>query len=235
MRQELQHSSTLVLRFWSGVDGWIILVELFSQWCDWWSESSDFGIALVNISWLNGISMLESQLRNWGMFKISRSSSHNAMDQRSWDSEINWRSHDFAIEYGTKRFHRLRYAWCDDCVCIEKTSRQACSFPKRVSLEEQPAHKYHRFLRGRQNCLHDLWACPCNRSLWSGTRTLRFVQVSFAEWRRLRFRRSMGSSSIISTWYAFRNDLGRIVHVKIARLLFSFRPSWLCTIKKPSE
>ena len=28
MRRELQHSSTLVLRFWSGVDGWIILVEL---------------------------------------------------------------------------------------------------------------------------------------------------------------------------------------------------------------
>ena len=29
-------------------------------------------------------------------------------------------------------------------------------FRKRVSLEKQPGHKYHRFLRGRQNCLHDL-------------------------------------------------------------------------------
>ena len=40
--------------------------------------------------------------------------------------------------------------------------------------------------------------CPCNRSLWSGTRTLRFVQRTFAEWRRWRFRRSLGSSSILS-------------------------------------
>ena len=105
--------------------------NLFLQWCDWLSESPDFGIAPVKISWLYGISMLESQLQNWGMFKISRSSSHNAIDQRIWDSEINWRSHDFAIEYRAKRFHRLRYAWCDDGVCIEKTSRQAWSFPKK--------------------------------------------------------------------------------------------------------
>ena len=170
MRRELQHSSTLVLRFWSGVDGWIILVELFSQWCDWFSESSDFGIALVKISWLNGISILESQLRNRGVFKISRSSFHNAMDQRSWDSEINM--FDAMIASALKRL-------------LDKHVH----FRKRVSLEEQPAHKYNRCLRKRQNCLNDLWACPCNRSLWRGTRTLRFVQFSFAQWQRLRFRR----------------------------------------------
>ena len=93
--------------------------NLFSRWFVWITEIPSFGIASGKISRLCGISKLESQLQEWSMFEISRSSSHTALDQRSWDSKANWRTHDIAI--------RLRYAWCDDCVCIEKTSRQACS------------------------------------------------------------------------------------------------------------
>ena len=91
-------------------------------------------------------------------------------------------------------------------------------FRKRESVEEQRAQKYDRFLWGRQIALHDLRAMPCNRRLWSGTRTLRFVQHAFAEWRRPRLRRSIGSSSIISKRNAFRCDPGRIVQVKITGL-----------------
>ena len=81
-----------------------------SQWCGRWSEVSDFGIASGKIS------KLESKRQEWSMFT---------------DSKINWRSYDIAIDYRWKRFPLLWYAWCDDCVCIEETSRQTCSFPKK--------------------------------------------------------------------------------------------------------
>ena len=38
-------------------------------------------------------------------------------------------------------------------------------FRKRASVEEQRAQRYDRFLRGRQNCLHDPRAFPRNWSL----------------------------------------------------------------------
>ena len=38
-------------------------------------------------------------------------------------------------------------------------------FRKRVSVEERRAQNFDRFLRGRQNCFHDLRTFPCNRSL----------------------------------------------------------------------
>ena len=92
--------------------------NLFSQWCDWVSEIPDFGIASGKVSWPHGIPKLESQLQNWIMFEISRSPSHNEVDQRSWDDKANSRTYGISIDYGTKRLHRQRYAWCDDCVCI---------------------------------------------------------------------------------------------------------------------
>ena len=35
--------------------------------------------------------------------KDSRSSSHNALDQRSYDRQINWRTYGIAIDYGANR------------------------------------------------------------------------------------------------------------------------------------
>ena len=150
------------------------------------------------------------------MFKISRSSSHNALDPRSWDSKVNWRTCDIGIDCGAKRFPRLRYAWWDDCVCIEKTSRPSCSLPQKSKCRREACSKIQPILTRETNCLHDLQALPCNRSLWSGTRTLRFVQYTFAERRRPRLRRSMGSSSVISKRNSYGNDPGRIVQVNIA-------------------
>ena len=192
--------------------------NLFSRWYDWLSEIPDFGIASRKISWLYGTSKLESQLQNWSMFKISRSSPHNALNQRCWESKVNWRTYDIAIDCGAKRFLRLWYAWCDACVCIDKTCRQAHSLLqkskcRRAACSENTTDS----CEGDKYCLHDLRASPCIRSLWSGTRFIRFVQNTFAEWRRPRLRRSMGSSSIIKR-YAFRCDPGKIVQVKITGL-----------------
>ena len=201
--------------------------NFFSQWYDWLYEISYLGKASETISWLYGISKLESELQDWSMFEISRSSSHNTLDQRSWDSKVNWRTYDIAIDSGAKRFPRLRHACCDDCVCTEETSRQAHSLPQKSECRRAACSKIRPILT---NSLHDPRAFPCNWSWWSNTRTLRFVQYTFAEWRCPRFRRSTGSSSIISKRDAFRCDPGRIVQVKITGLcsvsdfLFFVRP-----------
>ena len=66
-------------------------------------------------------------------------------------AKINRRTCDIEVDYTANRFHRLRYAWCCDCVCLEKTSRQAyVHYRKRLRVEEQRAQKDDRFLRGRQ-------------------------------------------------------------------------------------
>ena len=135
-----------------------------------------------------------------------------------WDSKVNWRTYDIAIDYRAKRLLRLRYAYAMVASALKRLLDKHVHLRKRVCVEEQRAQKYDRFLRGRQNCLDDLRAFPCNRSLWNGTRTLRFVQYTIAEWRRPRLRRSMGSSPSISKRYAFRHDPGRIAQVKITGL-----------------
>ena len=40
----------------------------------------------------------------------------------------------------------------------------------------------------KTNCVHDLWVFPCNRVIWSSTRTRRFVRYKFTERRCPRFR-----------------------------------------------
>ena len=115
---------------------------------------------------------------------------------------------------------------------LKRLLHKQMHFRKGVRVEEQRAQKYDRFSRGRQIA----------RMIYEHVRatgayvmrTLRLVQYTFTERRCPRFRRSVGSSSIISKRYAFRCDPGRIVQVKITGL-FSFRLSWLSTIKKPFE
>ena len=142
--------TTLPKRGWSV---WSYWWNLFSQWYDWLLEIYDFGIASEVISWLSGISKLESQFQDWSMFEISRASSHNALDQRSWESKVNGRTHDIAIDCGAKRFSRLRYAWCDDCVCIEKTSRQACSLPQKRKCRRAACSKIRPVLTRKTKLL----------------------------------------------------------------------------------
>ena len=51
----------------------------------------------------------------------------------SFETEVCSKSADphFTMLWSKKLGQRDQYAWCDDCICIEKTSRQACSFPKQ--------------------------------------------------------------------------------------------------------
>ena len=56
------------------------------------------------------------------------------------------RTSDIAIDCGATWFPWLRYAWCDDCVCIEKASQHAGTLRKTVSVEQQRAQKHDRFL-----------------------------------------------------------------------------------------
>ena len=54
---------------------------------------------LGKIPGLHGLSKLGSPLQDWSMFRDSRSSSHNVLDQRSWGSKVNGRFYDIAIDY----------------------------------------------------------------------------------------------------------------------------------------
>ena len=158
------------------------------------------------ISELHLVKFLDSmEFQSWKVnFKTEACSKtadpHLAMHwiKKGWDSKVNWRTCDIAIDCGAKRFSPLRYAWCDDCVCTEKTSRQTCSLPQKSKCRRSACSKIRPILTRKTNCLHDLRAFPCNRSLWSGTKTPRFIQYTFAERRCPRFRRSIGSSSCIS-------------------------------------
>ena len=76
---------------------------------------------------------------------------------------------------------------------------------KRVSVEEQRAQKYDRFLR--RGKLHT-WSMSIFEppELWSCTGSIRFVQFSVARWRCSGFRYKMGSSTIIREWNAYGID-----------------------------
>ena len=71
-----------------------------------------------------------SQLQNWGMFDISKSSDHDAVDQRSWDCKVNWRAYDISIDCGANRVPWLRYAWCNVCVALQKLLKSQIHFRK---------------------------------------------------------------------------------------------------------
>ena len=49
-------------------------------------------------SWPYGISKLEDQRQNWSLYADSWSSGHNALDHRSWDCFVNWRTCHIAID-----------------------------------------------------------------------------------------------------------------------------------------
>ena len=135
---------------------WLIIRDFRSRNCIW------------EYSFLHGISKLESQLRNWSMFEISRSSSHNALDQRSWDSA---KSID---ELMTSRSIVGRsdfpdYDMLDAMISVsnEKTSPQACSLPQKSKCRRAARSKIRPILTRKTTCLHDRRAFPCNRSSWS--------------------------------------------------------------------
>ena len=117
------------------------------------------------------------------------------------------------------------------CVCIEKTSRQSYSLPQKRKCRRAACSKYDDSYEREKIALHDVRAFPCNRRLWSGTRTLRFVQHAFADddvqdfdvwWCQALLSANEMPSDVILEGLCKLNY----------RTLFSFRLSWLCTIKE---
>ena len=113
----------------------------------------------------------------------------------------------------------------DDCVCIEKASQHADTFPKKSKCRRATCSKTRPILTWKINCVHDLWVFPWHQSLWSSTRTIRLVSKKFTECRRRRFRRRMGSCTTICWWNTLRYDPKRIVQVKIKKKI---RPTSDC-------
>ena len=178
-------------------------------------------IELERISWVCGISKLESQLQNWGSFKNSRSSDHYALDHRSWDCYINLQTHDISIERGANRFSWQRYAWCDDGVCIEKASQHAITFPKKSKCRW--AANSDTFLQGRQ-IAHMIFEC------FSATETCEVVQrlsTVFAASLQSANVRQMGSSLSVSEMPSWKDCTGQNW-----RILFNFRLCWQYMINK---
>ena len=165
-----------------------------------------------------GISMLEGQLQNWSMLKISSSSHHYALDQRSWDSKIHRSSCDIAIDYRAKRFHRLRYAWWDNCVCIEQTSR----FRKRVSVEGQCAQKSTTDSHEGHiaNMIHEHLRATGAYEAVQGLSDLFNIRLQNDNVQSFDVRWDQALLSA-SEWNAFKCDPERILHFKITRFCWA--------------
>ena len=80
----------------------------------------------------------------------SRTSSHDSVDQRSRDSEVNWRTYDIAIDVVAKRFRDYDVLDALIASALKKLLDEHVRFRKRVSVEEQRAQRYDWFLRGNQ-------------------------------------------------------------------------------------
>ena len=96
-------------------------------------------------------------------------------------------------------------------------------FRKRVSVEEQRAQKYHRFLGGRQIAymIHEHFRATGAYEAVQGLPVCACIMTTS------KISMFDGSSSTISQQATCTSQN--------YRTLFSFRPSWLCTIKKPFE
>ena len=117
IRQHLYHASKVE------VDCKVILVELILTvvWLIDYPRLPISELHLGKFSWLYVSSKLKSQLQDWSMFEISRSSSHKALDHRSWNTKVNWEELMTSRSiFGAKRFPILRYARSDDCVCTRR-------------------------------------------------------------------------------------------------------------------
>ena len=187
-----------------------------------------YGMEYWKNSWFSGISKLENQLHNWGLLTNSRSSCHRALDQRSWDC-LNWRTCDIA---GHPNFPDFDMIGAMIASALKKHLTHV-HFRNRVGVEEQRGQNCRPILSRKTNCAHASRAFQCNRSVWSGTRTLNSVPKKFTEWRRPRFRRQMGSCFLICEWNALRYD--QDCTSQNWKVLLNIRLWWHCVIKKLLE
>ena len=99
---------------------------------------------------------------------------------------------------------------------LKKTYRHADTLLKESNCRKAAYSNIRPILTRETNCLHDLRAFPCNRSLSSGRRTLRLIHYMFAERR-------------------CRRDPWKDCTSQNYRTLSSFRLCWLCMTMKLFE
>ena len=100
-------------------------------------------------------------------------------------------------------------------------------FRQRVSVEEQRAQKYERFLRGRQIAfmIYEHFRATGAHEAVQRDSDLFSIRLQHDDVQDFDVR--WDQALLFCKRHAFRCDPGRT--------LFGFRPSWLCTIKKPLE
>ena len=218
------------------VEYWIILVELILTvvWLITWH------LQFRNCIW-------ENSRTHWN-FKAGKSTSRLKcvrnqqilISQCIGSKKLRWQSE------WTNSWHRDGF--CDEQIfhyydmldamiasALKKLLNTHVYFRKRVSFEEQRS-KIRAILTRGTNCLHDLRAFPCHRSLWSSSRTLRFVQFSLAEWWRPTKTSTFDGVKLYYQQAKFPQMWSwKDCASQNCRILFSFSLSWLCTTEKLSE
>ena len=141
------------------------------------------------------------------------------MDQRSWDGKVNWRTYDISIDCRAAWLSRLRYAWCDDCVCIEKTSRQAHSFSQKSKCRRVACSKTQPILTWERQTAYMIYehfrATGAHEAV---QRLSNLFSVSLQHDDVQDFDVRWDQAPLSASEHAFRCDPGRIVQVEITRL-----------------
>ena len=159
------------------------------------------------ISWLHGIPKLECQLQEWVLFE---------------------KKQIFISQCGGSMLDAMVAS------AMKKLLKTQIHFRKRVSVRRAACSKTRPILKRETNCLHDLRAFPCNRSLWSGTRTqicsvyvcgMIMSKISTLDGIKHYYHRA----KCLQMW-SWKDCTSQNYSV-----LFSFRLRWLCTIKKTAR
>ena len=131
--------------------------------------------------------------------------------------------------YRTKRCRRLRYARCDDCVCIEKASH-ACTLPKKLVSKSSVLRKttdsyeggsFRTWSTSMFEPLEIMKLQDSSRYSIFAYRMMTF-RISIQDWTRFYY---------LSVKYK-RKMFGRICTTWRHETLFSFRLYWLCLNKR---
>ena len=166
--------------------------------------NSDYGLEFGTIFWLFEHSKLESPLQDSGFAK-------------SIDEVVTSRSTVERTDFFEKEMF-------DGMIpsALKKPHNTQTHFLKRVRFKEAVCSEKRPIRTRKTNCVQDFVSISVHLERMNSWRTLRLDHKKFTEWRRPRFRRLMGLSSVIRVWHAFRSDSGRFCTSQNLKILFSF-------------
>ena len=169
-----------------------------------------------------------NQLQDWSLFE-----KHILLSQCSGSKKLRLQNQLMNFEHRDRLWSTistisiclmrwLRLHW-ESFSTSRHFSKRECR--RAACLETRP------ILTWETNCLHGIRAFPCNRSLWSRTRTLKFVRYKFTEWRRKIS--TLDGTTHYNQWvkcpqmWSWKDCTSQNY-----RILFNFKLCWLCMIKK---